>query len=712
VSVGVRNRLRLTRLVTWGVNALAVGIVAWALPGAIRFLPEAPDAFWAMAVGALVVDVPLYGLFSREDPRIRSTLSICYTFAIFMIWGVGPAVLVQTVAGVGSAIGQRYAPASGIFHVSRLVLATATAELFVGLATPHPVTRPGTGPSGGDLLTFYLLSAVWLAASYGLLALARLTARAIPITRTLSEMRVDMVTSATAILVVAPLLTTIPGWWTLLVAVPLLLYNQLAREQARREQRLGREPESGLLNRQGLNAGLQAITASDLVAPQGPRPFGIVLVNFESVMDINRALGRDLYEKVVGVASRRLIDVYGPDRAARLSGEGIVILMPDLTEPDAIAATEEAVSLLDPLVEVDDIPFALDPAGGVALSPMHGRDLGTLLMKAELAAAEARRTGQRAVLYVRQAAESAERRIALLRELHTLLRDPARHHELTVLYQPQIHLDTGQLAAVEALLRWTHPEWGPIPTDELIDAVEPSEIMHMLTRHVLATVADQMRRWNARGEPLRVSVNVSVQDLHQPNFVAELSDLVRRYDLPPRQLVIEITERMLISDVDRVTHVAHELAHRGIGLSLDDFGTGYASLQQLRQLPLREVKVDRSYVNNMVDNPADRAIVTSVHQLAQALGVDVVAEGVEDERTAQALAALTGTIGQGWYFGRPMAAEELQRWRLAEPGRGTGERTPDGAGPDRPRPGSASAGQGVSAATSAPDGHGSRARPR
>jgi predicted signal transduction protein with EAL and GGDEF domain len=446
------------------------------------------------------------------------------------------------------------------------------------------------------------LAAVWFAISYGLLAVARSTVRALTVRQTLAELRADMVISATAVLVVAPLLTTIGGWWTLLIAVPLVLFNQLAREQVRREQRLGREPESGLLNRQGLNAGLQAITATDLVAPQGPRPFGIVLVNFESVLDINRALGRELYEKVVGVASRRLIDAYGPDRAARLSGEGIVILMPDLTEPDAVAATEEAVSLLDPPVEVDDIPFALDPAGGVALSPMHGRDLGTLLMKAELAAAEARRTGQRAVLYVRQAAESTQRRITLLRELHSLLRDPTRHHELTVLYQPQVHIATGQLAAVEALLRWTHPAWGPIPTDELISAVEPSEIMHMLTRHVLTTVAEQMRRWNAHGEPLRVSVNVSVQDLHEHDFVAELSELVRAYDLPPRQLVVEITERMLISDMDRVRQVAHELGQHGVGLSLDDFGTGYASLQQLRQLPLQEVKVDRSYINNMVDN--------------------------------------------------------------------------------------------------------------
>jgi predicted signal transduction protein with EAL and GGDEF domain len=481
--------------------------------------------------------------------------------------------------------------------------------------------------------------------------------------------------------VVAPLLTTIRGWWVLLVAIPLLVRNQLTREQLLQQQRRSREPMSGLLNQQGLVEGMRAITAGDLITPQGPRPFGIVLVNFEAVMIINRTLGRDIYEKVVTVASRRLIDTYGADRAARLSGEGVVILMPDLTDWDAVAEAEAAVRVLQPLVEVDDIPFALDPAAGVSLSPRHGRDLGTLLMKAELAVGEARRSGKLAVLYVRRAAELAERRVALLRELHHALRDPGRRHEIGVLYQPQIELSTGRLSGVEALLRWTHPEWGPIPTDELIEAIEPSEVMHLLTRHVLETVAAQVRRWNDRGEQVRVSVNVSVQDLHEPDFMAELSDLVGRHGIDPSHLVIEVTESMLITDMSRVAQVAGMLSQQGIGLSLDDFGTGYASLQQLRELPLTEVKVDRSYIRGIVDNPADAAIVTSVHELAQALGVDVVAEGVEDQRTAEILAGLAGTIGQGWHFGRPMSADDLSRWR-AESGHNGNSARPT---PHRPR---------------------------
>jgi predicted signal transduction protein with EAL and GGDEF domain len=659
--------LRLTRFAVGAVVVIGAGVLVWELPGAVRFLDHAPGGFWAMALAALLVDVPLFGATDRPDLRIRSTLSVCFTFAIFVLWGAGPAILVQAIAAAVSVVGQRYYPLAGIYLVARLICAIAAAELTVDLADPRPITRVGTGLNGGDLLAMAMLAAVWITVSHGLPLILRAAART-------DEPRPayawsDLVTTAVAMLVVAPLLTTIASWWKILVGVPLVIWNLLTRQQIRHEEQLGREPVSGLLNRRGLVAGIRALTAQDPVVPPHPRPFGIILVDVRSVLDINRTLGRDVYEKVVSVVSRRIVDSYGEDRAAQLSGEGVVIFMPDLTEPDAIAAAEAAVEVLEPLVYVDDVPFALDPVGGVALSPQHGHDLGTLLVRAELAATEARRQQRRAALYVHAAAEQAQRRMMLLSEMAAVLRDRDRHREITVLYQPQVELSSGRLVAVEALLRWTHPVWGPIGTDELIESIESSEVMHLLTRHVLTTVAAQVRRWNEQGDRFRVSVNVSVQDLHKPDFVNELGELIRAHGIAVRQLSIEITERLLISDAARVRQVAQAMDAQGIGLSLDDFGTGYASLQQLRELPLSEVKVDRSYIAGLVDNRADRAIVTSVHQLTRALGVTLVAEGVEDERTANALAALPGIIGQGWYFGAPMSVEDLDAWRQHQPQR-------------------------------------------
>jgi diguanylate cyclase (GGDEF)-like protein len=476
--------------------------------------------------------------------------------------------------------------------------------------------------------------------------------------------RFDLLSTTAAIFVVSPLLVSIMGWWKILMVAPLAVWNRLSRERAHEEAQFGREPVSGLLNRQGLDLGMKELTRMDVGSSDHPRPFGIVVVSADALLTINRNLGRDMYERVARVVSRRMIDTYGQDRVARLTGEGVVILMPDLTEGNALEQAQKAAAVLSGHIDVDDVPFRLDPAVGVALSPQHGRELTTLLLKAELAVSEARRQDVPAVLYVRAAAEVAQRRVEIIRELRAVLRDPARWDEIAVLYQPQVDLDAGRLTGVEALLRWTHPQWGLVPTDELIESIEPSEVMHMLTRHMLEVVTAQLRRWNDKGLALRAAVNVSVRDLHEPHFVDELGELIRRQDIRPAQLTIEITERTLIKDAERVAHVATALTGLGVALSLDDFGTGYASLQQLRLLPLGEVKIDRSYIANLVDNAADLAIVTSVHELARALHVNVVAEGVEDRRTASALGRLPGIIGQGYYFGKPMTVDALRNWRF------------------------------------------------
>jgi diguanylate cyclase (GGDEF)-like protein len=658
-------RLRFIRGVLWTVASLATGTLVWAVPQTIRSLPDVSSGFWAMAIAALVVDTPLFGARRREDLRVRSTLSVCFTFAIFVLWGAAPAIVVQAVAGAVTVIGQRYQARAGIYFVARLVLAAAAAELAVDIVVSRPITEIGAGLDGGDLLAFTLLGAVWFTVSYGLLAVARAAISPLGLRQATAEVRSDLFGTSASVLVVSPLLTTIPGWWKAIMVVPLIIWNRLSREQLRHEARLSREPVSGLLNREGLAIGMRELMALDPVEPAGPRPFGIVVVSADALSAINRSLGRELYERVVAKFSAQLVAAYGQDRVGRVSGEGMVVLVPDLTEDEAASRAEEVARLLSETVEVDEIPFTLDPTAGVALSPQHGRDLSTLLMKAELAVDQARRHNQRAALYVREAAEVVRRRIALLREARTVLSDPRRHSELSVLYQPQVNLTTGGLSGVEALVRWNHPEWGPIPTDELIEAIEASDVMHLLTRHMLQTVATQVREWDERGRRIRAAINVSVQDLHEPGFVEEIEDTVRSHGIAPDQLTIEITERMLMRDAPLVQQVCARLVRIGVGLSLDDFGTGHASLQQLRRLPLSEVKIDQSYVRGIIDNPADLAIVRSVHELAGALGVEVVAEGVEDRRISDCLATMAGTIGQGYYFGRPMSAGDLEAWRAS-----------------------------------------------
>ena len=229
-------------------------------------------------------------------------------------------------------------------------------------------------------------------------------------------------------------------------------------------------------------------------------------------------------------------------------------------------------------------------------------------------------------------------------------------------YQPQIAIATGEVVGVEALLRWRHPRRGMVDPGELIQVAEQSAVMRLLTRRVVDDVVEQLAKWSAAGLTLRAALNVSVRDLHTGEIADQIADRLARYGVPPQRLQVEITEGALMADPRRVLASITQLHRIGVGIALDDFGTGYSSLQHLRRLPLSEVKVDRSFVLGMADDPDDAAIVRSMIELAGALGLRVVAEGVEDERTWRLLHAAGCDVAQGWFHARPMPAEDLVAW--------------------------------------------------
>ncbi|MGN9777756.1 EAL domain-containing protein [Micromonospora sp. H33] len=234
--------------------------------------------------------------------------------------------------------------------------------------------------------------------------------------------------------------------------------------------------------------------------------------------------------------------------------------------------------------------------------------------------------------------------------------------EITMYYQPQIAIATGEVVGVEALLRWRHPRRGMVDPEELIRVAEQSAVMRLLTFRVVDDVVEQLAKWSAAGVGLRASLNVSVRDLHTGEIADRIADRLARHGVPPQRLQLEITEGALMADPRRVLATISRLHSLGVGIALDDFGTGYSSLQHLRRLPLSEVKVDRSFVLGMAEDADDAAIVTSMIELAGALGLRVVAEGVEDERTWRMLYAAGCDAAQGWFYARPMPAEELVAW--------------------------------------------------
>ncbi|WFE44592.1 EAL domain-containing protein [Verrucosispora sp. WMMD1129] len=234
--------------------------------------------------------------------------------------------------------------------------------------------------------------------------------------------------------------------------------------------------------------------------------------------------------------------------------------------------------------------------------------------------------------------------------------------EIMMYYQPQVAIATGEVVGVEALLRWRHPRRGMVDPEELIRVAEQSAVMRLLTRRVVDDVVEQLAKWSAAGLGLRAALNVSVRDLHTGEIADQIADRLARYGVAPDRLQLEITEGALMADPRRVLTTITRLHRIGVGIALDDFGTGYSSLQHLRRLPLSEVKVDRSFVLGMTEDTDDAAIVRSTIELAKALGLRVVAEGVEDERTWRMLHAAGCDAAQGWFYARPMPAEELVAW--------------------------------------------------
>jgi diguanylate cyclase len=426
-------------------------------------------------------------------------------------------------------------------------------------------------------------------------------------------------------------------------------------------RRARRDPGTGLLDLHDMTSRLRAMTGDGRDGAR-PTPFAVVLLNVETVLAIAHNLGRDLYEQVISAAASILGEAFEPDTVGRLTGEGFIIVCPEVDESGWADAAHRIVGLLAGPVEVSGIPFDLNPVAGAALFPDHGRDFGTLIARAELAMTEARRLGEPARLYLPQNLAAQQRRRNLLTDIHELLRDPRRDAEISVVYQPQVELHTNRYVGVEALLRWAHPEWGAINTQELIEAIEHSEVMHLLTARVIETVTSQLGAWKRQGMTTRASINVSINDIHRENFINDIDSGLRKNDLTPTQFTVEITEGVLTSDLGRVQRAAERIRARGVGLSVDDFGTGYASLQQFRQLPLTEVKIDRSYISEMQTDPTQRAIIAAIHELGRLLQLDVVAEGVGDAETVAALEGLPHIIGQGWHVGKPMAPDALARW--------------------------------------------------
>jgi EAL domain-containing protein (putative c-di-GMP-specific phosphodiesterase class I) len=315
----------------------------------------------------------------------------------------------------------------------------------------------------------------------------------------------------------------------------------------------------------------------------------------------------------------------------------------------------------DALVEtfhLEDVLLQLEASIGVALHPKHGAEVGSLMRRADVAMYLAKETRSEIEVYDPARDRHSTNRLGLL----AALRHAIDAGDLDLHYQPKVDLLSSGFVGMEALLRWNHPDRGPIAPDEFIPLAETSGLMHRLTSYVIDKALSQVAEWRTQGLDVVMAVNVSARDLHGGELARTISEGLARHRVPATHLQLELTERTLMAEHTRVMDTLDALEALDVSLSLDDFGTGYSSMFMLKRLPVTEIKVDRSFVSRLVEGDDDESIVRSIIELAHALGMQAVAEGVETEDTWQRLRALGCDSAQGFLIARPMPAEQATLW--------------------------------------------------
>jgi diguanylate cyclase (GGDEF)-like protein len=395
-----------------------------------------------------------------------------------------------------------------------------------------------------------------------------------------------------------------------------------------------------------------------LAAQRKNRPAGVLLLDLDHFKEVNDTLGHEAGDQLLTSFAVRMNEVLrSSDTVARLGGDEFGILPAEVESIDGlIVAARKILEAVEKPFEILDTTIRVEASIGIAYSPDHGSDVGTLMRRADIAMYVAKKSKSGYAVYSTEHEGQINKRIRLFSEL----RHGVAGGELFLEYQPKVDLATGRTIGVEALVRWVHPVSGLIVPEELIPLAEEGGLMGALTKWVLNDALRQMHVWREMGIDIIGSVNLSGTNLLEPDLAEVVAALLRSWKIPARNLVMELTESTLIgSSSDRMLRSLRRLR---VGLSIDDYGTGYSSLVRLRRLPLTELKLDQTFVGGITAVRKDKEIVRATITLGHRLGLSISAEGVTDEATLIALSQLGCDTAQGYYIAAPMLPSELPAW--------------------------------------------------
>ena len=414
---------------------------------------------------------------------------------------------------------------------------------------------------------------------------------------------------------------------------------------------------TGLPNRALLAERLEAA----LLGASDERPVALLLFDLDRFKEVNDTLGHHVGDLLLCLVAERIEGaIRAGDTVGRLGGDEFAVILAEAESRERAAAV--AQRLLDALEqpgELNGTPIDIRASIGLAFAPADGTTVVELLQHADLAMYDAKRSGRGVAVFDPVGRRPTIDDLTLLTEIRLALEEA----QLVVHHQPKVDPVDLRCIGTEALVRWQHPRRGLLGPGDFIPMVEDHQLIHALTEAVLLRALGDQRRWSAKGLPLLpVAINVATRALLEPSFPSRVATILDRAGVSGDNLVLEITETALVADQEQAFRNIDELHAMGVRISIDDFGTGHSSLARLHALDIDEIKIDREFVSRLVDSDEGRAVVRAMIDLARALGLGVVAEGVEDQATCRTLVELGCQQIQGFLVARPMPADDLARW--------------------------------------------------
>jgi diguanylate cyclase (GGDEF)-like protein len=624
---------------------------------------------WVLA-GLVIVGEMLPIRYSRHGEMTEVVTSTTFSFALLLSWGVGPALLAQVMASLIADLARRKPWWKTAFNAAQYAIsmgaAYAVLEVTTGIPrtiTPHFLPR--------DLPFIILAMATLLALNL----IVTGTGMALHHQRSIRDfLRADVSSSLFGdgvLLMLAPVTLIVAEmdlWFLLLLLVPLVGVYILTHENSKLVARLRKQadqnrhqalhdPLTNLPNRTLLQDRIQQ---GILRAERDGHRLALMMMDLDRFKEVNDALGHHSGDILLSQIAKRLRRALRQsDTVARLGGDEFAVLLPHVADHSAAIAIAEklAESLHEPFA-ISELSLEAGGSIGIAIYPDHASDMGELVQRADVAMYAAKNGPRSWELYATEHDQQSAGRLALVAQL----RHAIDHEELVLHYQPKGELSSRRVKGVEALARWRHPRNGLMLPDDFIPLAEHTGLIRPLTLYALNRSLKQHRAWREKGIDLDIAVNLSPQSLLDLQLPEEVQGLLERWKVDASKLKLEITESSIMADPMRAMRVLTELSEMGIALSVDDFGTGYTSLAYLKRLPINEIKIDRSLVTHITTNQSDDVIVKSIVELGRNLGLEVVAEGVEDKATWDRLASFGCDVAQGYYLADPMTPNELVSW--------------------------------------------------